>query len=106
MADETFQVDTDVLRRGGANIQDVAELAGSIFGDLNTACVLYGDVGDDAIGRTWKQNYKPGEAAGLQFLRQLTTNLQDGGTRAVTVAGVYEDTNTDANTQANQGGRR
>ncbi|PPK70918.1 hypothetical protein V5P93_002777 [Actinokineospora auranticolor] len=91
-------VDPEALRNGGVNIRATVDLAVDICNQLFIAAdTNRGAGGTGEIGEKFDSGYRPGEEQALKFLRLLQKSLGETGSRTITTAGVFRETDEDAN---------
>ncbi|MFI0468661.1 hypothetical protein ACWEV3_25160 [Saccharopolyspora sp. NPDC003752] len=105
MAEDSFAADVEALRQGGVNLSQLGDTARSILSELQSACGFSFD-GDDDISKALREKYKPGEKAGLEFLKQLGVSLGTDGENVIDTSKVFDDADSTANDQAKSTGKK
>ncbi|GLY83557.1 hypothetical protein [Actinoallomurus iriomotensis] len=107
MADDgTFSVDIEELRRGGVDIEHLATLAATIYGDLHNVTSKYGRRlgGNGDTQKAFEANYYPAAEDSEGFLRDLKDLVDTHGGKTILLGGLFGDVNDTTITESGSGG--
>jgi hypothetical protein len=109
MADDgTLSVDVEELRRGGVNIDHLATLAATIYGDLHRVTSKYGRRlgGTGDTQKSFEANYYPAAEASEDFLRGLADLVDTHGGKTIELGDLFGGVNDTTISQAGGSGHR